>query len=186
MVLLGNSLTAGYGLEDPEGEAWGGRLQALADSAGLAVEFVSAGVSGETTAGGLRRIDWVLREPLLALVVELGGNDGLRGLPTTAMEANLAQILRATRDRYPEAGLFLVQMEAPTNMGPGYTSAFREVFASVAEDQGAVLIPFILEGVAGVPELNLPDGVHPTPAGHELMARAAWPHLEPALRRLLD
>jgi len=186
VVFLGTSLTAGYGLDDPERASWPGRIQFLADSAGIPIRVVNAGVSGETTAGGLRRLEWVLQEPLSALVVELGANDGLRGLQIDDMEANLSRILQSTAARYPEARLFLLQMEAPTNMGRLFTGQFRKVFADVAEDHDATLIPFVLEGIAGVPALNQRDGIHPLPEGHDLMARAAWETLEPALREIAE
>jgi acyl-CoA thioesterase-1 len=184
VVILGTSLTAGYGLEDPEREGWPGQLQRMADSAGIDIAVVGAGVSGGTSAGGVRLIDWVLREPVDLLVVELGANDGLRGQDLDALEGNLEEIFARTRARYPEALLALVQMEAPTNMGPEYTRAFREVYGRVAQEAGATLVPFILDGIAGVPSLNQADGIHPTPQGHGLMARNAWPWLEPLFKEI--
>jgi acyl-CoA thioesterase-1 len=156
----------------------------MADSAGIDIAVVGAGVSGGTSAGGVRLIDWVLREPVDLLVVELGANDGLRGQDLDALEGNLEEIFARTRARYPEALLALVQMEAPTNMGPEYTRAFREVYGRVAQEAGATLVPFILDGVAGVPSLNQADGIHPTPQGHGLMARNAWPWLEPLFKEI--
>jgi acyl-CoA thioesterase-1 len=181
VVFLGTSLTAGLGLSDPD-SAYPARLAAIADSAGLPIEAVNAGVSGDTSAGGLRRLEWILREPLDALVVELGANDGLRGQDPDATALNLLQIVRATRERYPRAAVFLAAMEAPPNMGDRYTASFRAIFPRVAGETGATLVPFLLAGVAGVSELNQDDGIHPTPEGHELMARNVWPFLEPALR----
>lgn len=182
VVFLGTSLTAGYGLDDPERRSWAGRIQGLADSAGLGVEIVNAGSSGDTSSGGLRRLDWILREPVDLLVVELGANDGLRGQDPDALARNLRTIVRRTRDAHPGARVALVAMEAPRNMGPDYVERFRAVFPEVARETGATLIPFPLEEVAGRPELNQPDGIHPTRRGHERMARAAWPHLLPLLR----
>jgi acyl-CoA thioesterase-1 len=184
VVFLGTSLTAGYGLEDPLVEGWPGRIGALAEQAGLRIEVVNAGVSGETSAGGLRRIDWILREPLDMLVVELGANDGLRGQDTDALEANLGEIFARTRSAYPEAGLVLAQMEAPPNMGAAYTEAFRSTYPRVAAEHGATLLPFLLEDVAAVPDLNQSDGIHPTAEGHGVMARLAWETIGPILEEL--
>lgn len=178
VVFLGTSLTAGLGLSGPE-ESYVARVDALADSAGHPIRAVNAGVSGETSAGGLRRLDWVLRRPVDILVLELGANDGLRGQDPAAMEENLRAIVRRTRTRYPGTSVLIAGMEAPPNLGPTYTSAFRSVFPRVAESTDAALIPFLLEGVAGVPELNQDDGIHPTARGHRLMAATLWPHLEP-------
>lgn len=183
VVFLGTSLTAGLGLDRP-GDRWPERIGALADSAGLAVHVVNAGVSGDTSAGGLRRLDWLLSEPLDVLVVELGANDGLRGHSPEALEENLRTIIRTTRERSPGTRIVLAGMEAPPNLGADYTERFRAVFPRVAEETGVSLIPFLLEGVAGEPELNQPDGIHPTPAGHRRMARTAWPILESVLRDL--
>jgi acyl-CoA thioesterase-1 len=145
---------------------------------------VNAGVSGETSAGGLRRLDWVLREPLDVLVIELGANDGLRGLDPFQMSSNLTEIARRTRMRYPDARVVLAGMEAPPNLGPLYTDAFRLIFSTVAEESEALLVPFLLDGVAGSPELNQSDGIHPTAEGHEIMARNVWEVLGPLLAEL--
>jgi len=181
VVFLGTSLTAGLGLLRAE-DTYVVRLAELADSAGLPMAAVNAGVSGDTSAGGLRRLDWVLREPLDVLVVELGANDGLRGQDPDATKANLEAIVTKTRARYPEAAVVIAGMEAPTNLGEEYTRQFRSVFPTVAEESGAELVPFILDGVAGVRALNQDDGIHPTPEGHLLMARNVWPTLAPLLR----
>jgi acyl-CoA thioesterase-1 len=146
------------------------------------MESVNAGVSGDTSAGGLRRLDWLLREPLDVLVVELGANDGLRGQDPDATKDNLEAIVSETRARYPEAAVVIAGMEAPPNLGEEYTRQFRSVFPAVADESGAELVPFILAGVAGVRELNQDDGIHPTPEGHLLMARNVWPTLAPLLR----
>jgi len=185
VVFLGTSLTAGYGLEDPQSQSWVGRIGALADSAGLDVEVVNAGSSGDTSTGGLGRLDWILRRPLGLLVVELGANDGMRGQDTGVLADNLTTIVRETRQAYPDAQVALVAMEAPRNMGPEYVERFRLVFSTVARETGAALVPFPLEEVAGRPELNLPDGIHPTPAGHDVLARSAWPHLLPLLQQVV-
>jgi acyl-CoA thioesterase I len=181
VVFLGTSLTAGLGLLREE-DGYVGRLSAMADSAGVPMQVVNAGVSGDTSAGGLRRLEWVLREALDILVVELGANDGLRGQDPNATAENLREIIRAARARYPDAAVLLAAMESPTNLGDAYNERFRALFPAVARDTGATLIPFFLDGVAGVPELNQEDGIHPTPEGHRMMARNLWPYLEPALR----
>jgi acyl-CoA thioesterase-1 len=183
VVFLGTSLTAGLGLERDE-DTWVARVAELAEQAGTPIRAVNAGVSGETSAGGLRRLDWVLREPLDVLVVELGANDGLRGLDPFQLADNLTQIARHTRTRYPEARIVIAGMEAPPNLGGLYTDAFRTIFTSVAENEGALMIPFLLEGVAGVPELNQGDGIHPTPEGHRILAQNAWQVLGPLFAEL--
>ncbi len=185
VVFLGTSLTAGLGLDDPA-RSWVGQLDALADSAGAPIEAVNAGVSGDTSAGGVRRLDWLLREPLDVLVVELGANDGLRGHDPEALRHNLTEIIQRTRARYPDAGILLAGMEAPPNLGERYTSAFREVFPEVARAEGVDLVPFLLEGVAGVAELNQDDRIHPTSRGHRIMAETVWPYLEPLVREASD
>lgn len=180
VVFLGTSLTAGYGLAS-EDDTYVRRLAELAADEGLPFRARNAGVSGDTSAGGLRRLDWVLRQPLDVLVVELGANDGLRGLPTDALRDNLVAIVRGTRERHPDARIVLVAMEAPPNLGAAYTERFRSVFAEVAEAEGVILAPFLLEGIAGDPSLNQGDGIHPTAEGHERMARNLWPALRRAL-----
>lgn len=181
VVFLGTSLTAGLGLAR-DSERYTDRLQELADSAGLAAIMVNAGVSGETSAGGLRRLDWLLEEPVDVLVVELGANDGLRGQDPDALEENLRTLVGRTRARHPDVTIVVVGMEAPPNMGPRYTRRFRQVFPAVADALDTELVPFLLEGVAGVPRLNQEDGIHPTAEGHRRMARNVWPVLERALR----
>jgi acyl-CoA thioesterase-1 len=180
VVFLGTSLTAGLGL-DREAETYVSRLAEMGDSAGKSFRAVNAGVSGETSAGGLRRLDWVLREPVDILVLELGANDGLRGHDPSALEDNLTQIVRRTRTRYPDARVIVAGMEAPPNLGEAYTAAFRRVFLEVADREGTELVPFLLDGVAGVAELNQDDRIHPTAEGHRRMAVNAWPVLESVL-----
>jgi acyl-CoA thioesterase-1 len=180
VVFLGTSLTAGLGLDRDE-DTYVTRVAELADSAGTPIRAVNAGVSGETSAGGLRRLDWILREPLDVLVVELGANDGLRGQNPFALQENLTEIVRRTRTRYPEAKIVLAGMEAPPNLGQLYTTAFHQVFPAVAEAEQTLLVPFLLDGVAGVPALNQSDGIHPTPEGHRIMARHVWSVLGPVV-----
>lgn len=180
MLFVGTSLTAGLGL-DPD-SAYPARVQRKADSAGLRVQVVNAGVSGETSAGALRRIDWVLRDPADVIVLETGANDGLRALQVDSTRANIEAIVRRIKSRLPGARVVLVQMEAPPNLGPRYTSAFRAMFPDVARGEGVALAPFLLEGVAGVARLNQPDGIHPNDAGERIVAETVWKAIEPVLR----
>lgn len=184
VLVVGDSLTAGLGVL-PE-EAFPARVQARIDEAGLPFRVVAAGVSGETSAGGLRRIEWLLRQPVSVLVLELGANDGLRGIDPAATRRNLQGIIDRTRAAYPEARILLAGMLMPPSLGRDYTEAFRDVYPRLAEANDAALVPFLLEGVGGRPELNQPDGIHPTPAGHEIVASNVWAVLEPLLRRLVD
>ncbi len=184
LVVLGTSLTAGLGLSDPQRQSWARLLGDRSREAGYAVELVNAGVSGDTSAGGLRRLRWLLQDRVDVLVVELGANDGLRGLSLQDLESNLREIIDRTREAWPEARIILAGMEAPPNMGSEYVADFRELFVDVARDEAVARIPFLLEGVAGVPSLNQPDGIHPTPMGHERMAETAWPTVEQALREV--
>ncbi|RMF29947.1 MAG: arylesterase [Bacteroidetes bacterium] len=180
IVFFGNSLTAAYGL-DPE-QGFVSLLQARIDSLGLPWQTVNAGLSGETSAGGLERVDWILRQPVDIFVLELGGNDGLRGIDPAATYANLAGIIRKVKAAYPDARIVLAGMEAPPNMGPRFTSEFRAVFPRLAREYDLPLIPFLLEGVGGVPELNLPDGIHPNAQGQKIVAENVWKVLEPLLK----
>lgn len=182
VVFLGTSLTAGFGLADPA-QAYPALLQHRIDAQGLPFRSINAGVSGDTSAGGLRRLAWLLQEPLSVLVLELGANDGLRGLSVDELRANLRAAIEETRTRYPDADVVVVGMEAPPNLGTRYADAFRAVFPDVAQAFDAALVPFLLEGVAGVPEMNQDDRIHPNPAGHERVADNVWQVLEPVLRR---
>ncbi len=180
VLFLGTSLTAGYGL--PADEAYPARVQERIDAAGLDYRAVNAGVSGDTSAGGLRRIDWLLRQPIAVLVLELGANDMLRGLDVDALRDNLRGILDRTRAARPDARLVVAGMRAPPNLGVGYVRRFRAVFADLAREYDAALIPFILEGVAGVARLNQADGIHPSSEGQQRIADTVWAALEPMLR----
>lgn len=184
VLVLGTSLTEGLGLEDPGSEAWPARLALLAEDAGMELDVRNAGLSGETSAGALRRLDWVLGEVPDVFVLETGANDGLRGLPVAELEANLDAIFRQVREVAPGIPLVLAGMEAPTNLGPAYTATFQGTFERVAARWDAELIPFLLEGVAGVPELNQDDRIHPTARGHQRMAEVAWPAVRRAVARL--
>ena len=177
VVFFGTSLTAGLGLDDAASEAWPAEIGRQAARAGAPIEVVNAGLSGETSAGAVRRIGWLLRDTADVVVVETGANDGLRGLPVAELEANLRAIVAAVRRAQPQAVVVLVAMEAPPNIGGAYASAFRAVYGRVAASEGVVLTPFLLDGVAGVPSMNQPDGIHPTPAGAARAARNVWPAL---------
>jgi acyl-CoA thioesterase-1 len=181
VLFLGTSLTAGYGLEPDSG--FPQQLQRKIDSAGLPYQTVNAGVSGETSAGLLRRLDWVLQRPAEVIVVETGANDGLRGQPVAGTQATIGQILERIRRDRPGARIVLAQMEAPTNLGATYTSAFRAMFPALAREHGATLLPFLLDGVAGRPTLNQQDGIHPNYAGERMVTENVWRGLEPVLRR---
>ncbi|MGE3578886.1 MAG: arylesterase [Vicinamibacterales bacterium] len=179
IVVLGDSLAAGYGLE--RGESFPDRLQQRLDAAGYAFEVANISVSGDTSAGGLRRLDWALDGDVRVLIVELGGNDGLRGLPVDELKANLAAIITRARER--GARVLLTGMEAPPNFGPAYTAAFRRVYRDLAAEHGVALLPFLLDGVAGDPALNIADGIHPNPQGARLVEQNVWRVLEPLLQR---
>lgn len=173
VLFAGTSLTAGLGLAPSD--AYPAVLQRMADSAGLPVRVVNAGLSGETSAGLLRRLPWLLQQPADVIVIETGANDGLRGLNVDSTLANLRRIVAMVREAQPEARVLVVQMEAPPNLGAEYTSRFRAMFPTVARESGATLVPFLLEGVAGVRELNQADGIHPNEAGARRVAETVWP-----------
>jgi acyl-CoA thioesterase-1 len=181
VVFLGTSLTAGYGLPRAE-DTYIARLTELADSAGIPMRAINAGVSGDTSAGGLRRLDALLTQPLDVLVVELGANDGLRGQNPDATADNLRAIVERTHARWPDAVIVIAGMRAPPNLGPDFTGRFADVFPTVARETDSALIPFILDGVAGIRALNQGDGIHPTAEGHRIMAHNVWLILEPLLR----
>ena len=180
LVFLGTSLTAGLGLE-PE-QAFPVLLQQKVDSAGLPFEIVNAGVSGETSAGALRRTDWLLRQPIDVLVLETGANDGLRALNIDSTKANIQSIISRVLAVKPATRILLVQMEAPPNLGTRYTSRFRAMFPDLARENDITLLPFLLEGVAGERSLNQGDGIHPTAEGSQRVADHLWPALERELR----
>lgn len=179
ILCLGTSLTAGYGL-DPE-QAYPALLQRRIDLEGLRFRVVNAGVSGETSAGALQRIDWLLQRPVAVLVLETGANDGLRGLGVEALRANIDALLERAARQQPPPRVLLAGMRSLTNYGRDYGRRFRAVYPDAAARHGASLVPFLLEGVAGVPELNLPDGLHPNAAGHERIAEIVWAALRPLL-----
>ena len=184
VLFLGTSLTEGYGLQNARAHAFPARVQERIERAGLPFRVVNAGVGGDTSAGGLRRLDWLLRMPVRVLVLELGANDGLRGQDVDALRDNLLAVVRNTRARHPGVEIVLAGMRAPPNLGERYTESFRAVFPEVAREADIRLIPFLLEGVGGIRELNQADGIHPSVAGHEIVAETVWTSLEPVLRRL--
>jgi acyl-CoA thioesterase I len=168
MLIVGTSLTAGLGL-DPD-SAYPAILQRKLDSAGVALRIVNAGFSGETSAGALRRIEWLLRDSASVVMIETGANDGLRGQDVDSTRATLRAIVRRVKAGLPRATILLAQMEAPPNLGERYTTAFRAMFPEVAREEGITLVPFLLDRVAGVPELNQPDGIHPNEKGSKIVA----------------
>ena len=182
VLFFGTSLTAGAGLE-PE-QAFPALVEKKADSAGLPIRAVNAGLSGETSAGAVRRIDWVLRTPADVIVVEVGANDALRGLSPVAAKANLKTLVAAVKKKQPRAKIVLVQMEAPPNFGNAYTRSFRSIYGDVAREENLILFPFLLDGVAGVSRLNQPDGIHPNVAGERIVADNIWRALAPVISQL--
>jgi acyl-CoA thioesterase-1 len=179
IIFFGNSLTAGYGIN--ASEAFPALIQAKLDSLKLPYQVINAGLSGETTAGGNNRINWVLRQPVYIFVLELGGNDGLRGIALSETSKNLQSIIDKVRLTYPSAKIILAGMQIPPNMGRTYTSEFRILFQKLASANKIYLIPFLLEGVGGVPGLNQEDGIHPNIQGHKIVAENIWNVLKPLL-----
>ncbi|WP_345235239.1 arylesterase [Hymenobacter saemangeumensis] len=180
ILFFGNSLTAGMGL-DPE-EAFPALIGQKIDSAGLGYEVMNAGLSGETTAGGRSRVGWVLRQPVDIFVLELGANDGLRGLPLADTRRNLQAIIDTVRKKSPDAKIVLAGMQMPPNLGASYAADFSKIYPELAQKNNATLIPFLLEGVAGHVELNQRDGIHPTAEGDRIIARTVWKVLLPLLQ----
>jgi acyl-CoA thioesterase-1 len=168
ILIFGDSLTAGYGLS-PE-EAFPALVEKQLNQGARRVKVVNAGLSGETSAGGLARIDWILRQPVDIFVLELGGNDGLRGLPLDQTKKNLRDILLKVRSRNPKARLVIAGMMVPPNMGPEYSAGFRKLYPDLAKEFNATLMPFLLDGVAGIESLNQGDGIHPNAEGHRIVA----------------
>ena len=180
ILFAGTSLTAGYGL-DPD-SAYPMQVQRLIDAEGLQFQVVNAGVSGETSAGLLRRLQWLMREPFDIIVIETGANDGLRGIPVATMERNIQQIIDGVKAARPRAQILLVQMEAPSNMGAVYTRPFHDAFPALAKKNGIPLLPFLLDGVAGIRHLNQGDGIHPNEDGERIVTQNVWRALKPMLQ----
>ncbi|MGH9340623.1 MAG: arylesterase [Acidobacteriota bacterium] len=179
ILFLGDSLTAGHGLSADQ--AYPALIQGKIDRQGWNYSVLNAGLSGDTSAGGLRRIDWLLQRKIDVLVLELGANDGLRGVTTEVTMQNLQAIIDKTKQKYPQVKFVVAGMMMPPSMGQEYTHRFRSIFPKLAEKNAAALIPFLLQGVAGQRELNLPDGIHPTAEGHRIIAENVWKVLKPLL-----
>ncbi|WP_291965684.1 arylesterase [Maribacter sp.] len=172
ILFYGNSLTAAYGLDTKEGFPY--RIQLRLDSLGLDYKVINSGLSGETTSGGLNRLDWVLNQPVDIFVLELGANDGLRGIPITESMNNLQAMIDMVKDKNPETQIILAGMQIPPNMGADYASQFKMMYPALAKSNDIELIPFLLEGVAGIPDLNLEDGIHPTAEGQRIVTENVW------------
>jgi len=181
ILFFGNSLTAGMGLE--ASEAFPALIQNRLDSLNYNYEVVNAGLSGETTASGKNRIEWVLKQNVDIFVLELGANDGLRGIPIAETRRNLQDIIDTVKEKNPDTKIVLAGMQIPPNMGEEYTTDFRNIFPELAEENNVELIPFLLEGVAGDPELNQQDGIHPTAEGYEIVADNVWDVLEDVVEK---
>ena len=179
IVFFGNSLTAGYGVS-PE-EAFPAIIQKKIDSLGLPYHVINAGVSGETSSGGNTRIDWVLQQPMDIFVLELGANDGLRGILLSETKKNLQSIIDKVKAKNPQTKLLFAGMQIPPNMGQDYSTEFRDMFGELSQKNAMALIPFLLEGVGGEPALNQEDGIHPTAEGHRIVADNVWKYLKELL-----
>ena len=179
-LFFGDSITAGYGLDDPS-EAFPGVIKNKIDSLKLPYKVINAGLSGETTAGGNGRIDWLLKQKFDVFILELGANDGLRGIPATETTKNLQSIIDKVKAKYPQAKIVLVGMQVPPNMGADYTNKFKAVFPTLAAKNNIPLVPFLLQGVGGIPELNQGDGIHPTAKGAKIAAENVWKVLQGVL-----
>ena len=179
IVFFGNSLTAGYGVE--QSEAFPAIIQGKIDSLKLPYKIVNAGLSGETTSGGKNRIGWILKNRCDIFVLELGANDGLRGIPVSETTQNLQEIVDQVVAKNPQVKLLLAGMQVPPNMGGKYASDFNDLFPSLAKKNNMALVPFLLEGVAGNSDLNQSDGIHPTVKGHKILADNVWKIIQPVL-----
>lgn len=179
LVILGDSLTAGYGIEKEM--AYPNLLEQRAQQDNIPLRVVNAGISGDTSAGGLRRLNWALKSKADIFVLALGANDGLRGLKPEQTKENLLNILDAVRSKFPAVKVYLAPMEMPPNMGEEYRARFREIFKEIAAEKEIPLLPFILEGIAGEPTLMLPDGMHPSEKGHQKISEMLWPIMKRAL-----
>ena len=182
ILFFGNSLTAGYGVDEGEGfaEIIGKKL----DSLGYDYRVINAGISGETTSSGLRRVDWVMsKQDVDVFVLELGANDGLRGIPTSVTRFNLYEIIEKVREAQPDVKIVLAGMMVPPNMGQSYSEDFRQIFPDVADTANVELIPFLLQDVGGIDSLNQDDGIHPNPKGHRILAKNTWEVLKEVLEK---
>jgi acyl-CoA thioesterase-1 len=181
ILVLGDSLAAGAGV-DPS-EAFPALIQNKIQEANWNYRVVNAGVSGDTSAGGLARIGWLLKQKIDVLILELGGNDGLRGVPVAATKTNLQSVIDRVKQKYPQAQVVIAGMQMPPNLGEDYTRAFRNIYPELAATNHAALVPFLLEGVGGKPQLNQPDHIHPTAEGHKIVADNVWKVLRPLLEK---
>lgn len=184
ILFFGDSITAGYGVAMEQ--AFPALIREKIDSLGWNFNVVNAGLSGETSAGGLRRVDWILRQDVAVFVLELGGNDGLRGIDLQSTRSNLQAIIDKVREKSPDTKILLAGMQVPPNLGQEYAREFREMYPEIAAESGVTLIPFILEGVGGNPSLNQGDGIHPTPEGHKIVAGNVWEVLKPVLEEMMS
>lgn len=184
ILFFGDSITAGYGVG--EGQAFPALIQQKIDSLGWNYEAVNGGSSGETSAGGLRRIDWVLKQPISVFVLELGGNDGLRGIDLDATQKNLQKIIDKVKSKYPEAKIVITGMQVPPNLGSEYTKVFKSMYPELAKKNNTQLIPYFLDDLGGDSELMQSDGIHPTEKGHNLLANKVWEVLKPMLANQID
>jgi acyl-CoA thioesterase-1 len=184
ILFFGDSLTAGYGLANPATEAFPALIQQRLDAAGLNYQVINAGLSGDTSAGGLRRIDWAMRQPIDIFVLELGGNDGLRGLPVADTRRNLQGIIDRVKAHDPAARVVVAGMRMPPNFGADYVTQFAEMYPELAKaNPGSTLLPFLLQGVGGLAQYNQRDQIHPNAEGHRLIAETLWPVLEPLCQK---
>lgn len=181
VLIFGDSITAGLGVA--QDQAFPALLQQKVDSLGWNFRIINGGLSGETSAGGLRRIDWMLRQDIDVFILELGGNDGLRGIDLSATKQNLQDIIDKVREKQPDARIILAGMQVPPNLGPDYTRRFRQMYPELAEENDITLIPFLLEGVGGVDKMMQGDGIHPNAKGHEKVAGIVWDTLKPILQQ---
>ncbi|MCM4168236.1 hypothetical protein KCTC52924_03798 [Arenibacter antarcticus] len=179
VLFYGNSLTAGMGL-DPN-EAFPALIQEKLDTLGMEYKVINAGLSGETSASGKNRVSWVLKQKVDVFILELGANDGLRGIPLSETKKNLQDIIDTVKSENPDTVIILAGMQIPPNMGPEYSAEFKNLFPQLATLNNLMLIPFLLENVAGIPELNQPDGIHPTAEGQRIIARNIWPIIQKAI-----
>ncbi len=177
ILFFGTSLTAGLGLDDPN-QAYPGLIQQKIDSLQLPYRVINAGLSGETSAAGKERIDWLLKQPVSIFVLELGANDGLRGLSVKQTTANLQSTIDKVKKKYPQAKLVMLGMQMPPNMGIEYTTAFKKTFSDLAVKNDMTYVPFLLQGVGGIKKLNQNDGIHPTAEGQKILAQNVWKELE--------
>lgn len=179
ILFFGTSLTAGYGLD--VNEAYPALIQKKIDSLQLPYQVVNAGLSGETSAAGKERLSWVLKQPVDIFVLELGSNDGLRGVAVKETTQNLQYIIDQVKKKYPDIKIILAGMQMPPNLGAAYTGAFKNMYPALAKQNNLVLVPFLLQGVGGIPKLNQADGIHPTAEGQKILASNVWKYLQPAL-----